>query len=127
MLSSTEKEMSEDCRIFCTTVGFWAPVEVVLLEMTRISSKRNVVDRLELIIRFWCDHTPRILWEDGSKAALLTLVEEGVTRVDSTQGSLLAKYIIEAEKKFKDILYPTGEAINDSLQRIAPYHDANDS
>jgi hypothetical protein len=127
MLSGTETGMSEDCRIFCTTVGFWAPVEVVLLEMTRISSKRNVVDRLELIIRFWCDHTPRILWEDGSKAALLTLVEEGVTRVESTQGSLLAEYIIEAEKKFKDLLYPAGEATNDSLQRIVPYDSANDS
>jgi hypothetical protein len=115
------KEMNEDCRIFCNTIGFWAPVEVVLLEMTRISSKRNVVGRLEMIIRFWCDNTPRILWEDSAREALLTLVEKGITRVDNAQGRALGEYVYQANKKFKDRLHPFADAVNDSLQGILTF------
>jgi hypothetical protein len=110
--------MTDDCRIFCISVGFWAPVEVVLLEMTRISSKRDVVNRLAMIIRFWCDYTPRILWEDGAKEGLLALVEEGVTRVDAEQGRLLADYVSQAEQKFKGLLNPFGDVVNDTSQGI---------
>jgi hypothetical protein len=121
ILSDTETEMNKDCRIFCNTVGFWAPVEVVLLEMTRISSKEDVASRLEMIIRFWCDHTPRLLWEEGAKEVLLSLVEEGVTRIDATKGRVLAEYVIQTERKFKALLHPDEEAVNDhdSVQRMA--------
>jgi hypothetical protein len=108
--------MDDDGRIFCMTVGFWAPVEVVLNEMTRIAARRDVLLRVDQIIRFWCDNTPRILWEDGANEALLTLVEEGVTRIDVEKGRSLSNYIVEAEKKFKDLLHPFSDATIDSLQ-----------
>src|SRR5947207_2254530 len=111
--------LNDDCRLFCTTTGFWAPVEVVLNEMTRIASRRNCNDRLSAIIRYWCDSTPRIIWEDGAYEALLVLVEEGVTRVDSKKGFSLDKYVVETEKKFKDLLNsPNPET--DSIQSTSP-------
>ncbi len=72
--------------------------------MTRIASRRNCIDRLNTIIRYWCDSTPRIIWEDGEYEALLVLVEEGVTRVDSKKGFSLHEYVVETEKKFKGLL-----------------------
>src|SRR5271163_1323952 len=53
LCSITENESSEideDCHIFCSTIGFWAPIEVVLIEMTRIASRMNVSERLDMII-----------------------------------------------------------------------------
>jgi hypothetical protein len=114
--------MDEEGRIFCMTVGFWAPVEVVLNEMTRIAATRDVQNRVDEIIRFWCDSTPRILWEEGANEALLTLVEEGVTRIDVDKGRSLSSYIVDAEKKFKNLLHPFDDASIDSLQSI-PHFD----
>jgi hypothetical protein len=115
--------MDEECRIFCMTVGFWAPVEVVLNEMTRIAARRDVLNRVDQIIRFWCDSTPRILWEEGTNEALLTLVEEGVTRIDVNKGRSLSSYIVDAEKKFKSLLHPFNDATIDSLQSIPHLDD----
>jgi len=95
-------EIDEDCRIFCVTTGFWAPVEVVLTEMTRISSRKDVHVRLETIIRFWCNNTPRILWEDAAKDALLLLVEEGITRIDREKGQALDNFVLETQQSFKE-------------------------
>jgi hypothetical protein len=77
ILESADPEtskMNEECRIFCTTIGFWAPVENILLEMTRIASRNNHSDQLDAIIRFWCDFTPRIMWDEGANEVLLTLI-----------------------------------------------------
>lgn len=99
-------DIDEDCRVFCTTVGFWAPVELVLQEMTRIASKKNVVARLDAIVRYWCDNTPRILWEEGANEALLVLVEEGVTSINDEKGHTLSNYVLETEKRLKGLLHP---------------------
>lgn len=114
-----ESELSEDSRIFCMTIGFWAPVEVVLVEMTRIASKYDVHARLEKIIKFWCDSTPRLLWEEGSNEAIHTLVEEGVTRIDQARGRALNNYIVQAHKKFKTSLQPFAEMAIEAHQRVS--------
>jgi hypothetical protein len=44
------------------------------------------------------------MWEEGAYEALLVLVDEGVTRVNSEKGHLLNEYVVEAEKKFKGLL-----------------------
>ena len=118
---SRKFDIDEDCRIFCTTVGFWAPVEVVLVEMTRIAARVDVRVRLEAIIRFWCEKTPRILWEDGANEALLTLIEEGVTRIDIAKGHSLQIHVVDAEKKFKDRFHPFSERSVDPLQSIPKF------
>lgn len=114
-----ESELSEDTRIFCMTIGFWAPVEVVLVEMTRIASKFDVHTRLEKIIKFWCDSTPRLLWEEGSNEAIHTLVDEGVTRIDQARGRALNNYIVQAHKKFKTLLQPFAEMAIEAHQRVS--------
>lgn len=111
-----KSDFDEDCRIFSTTVGFWAPVEIVLIEMTRIAARTDVHNRLEAIIRFWCEKTPRILWEDGANEALLTLIEEGVARIDSTKGHSLHSHVVRAEKTFKDRFHPFAYTSVDPLQ-----------
>jgi len=108
--------LDEDCRVFCTTIGFWAPLDVVLLEMTRIASGRDVSARLEQIIRYWCDNTPRILWEEGANETLLVLIEEGVTRIDSKRGRSLSDYLVKAERKFKALLDNSCGTDTDSIQ-----------
>jgi len=110
--------MDEDCRIFCTTVGFWAPVEVVLVEMTRIAARIDVHARLDVIIRFWCETTPRLLWEDGANEALLALVEEGVSRLDPSKGQSLHACVVNAEKTFKNKFHPFTEVSTDPLQSM---------
>ena len=112
----TAVELDEDCHVFCTTIGFWAPLDVVLLEMTRIASGRDVSVRLEQIIRYWCCCTPRILWEDGANESLLSLVEEGVTRLDGQRGRALTNDIVESEKKFKTLLQGSLGSDADSIQ-----------
>jgi len=109
------ENIDDDCRLFCSTVGFWAPLEVVLNEMTRIASRRNVIDRLDVIIRYWCDFTPRVMWEEGAYEALLVLVEEGVTRIDSKRGHALNDYVVQAEKKFKRLLHAPTELETESI------------
>jgi hypothetical protein len=89
---------------------------VVLLEITRIASGRDVSARLEQIIRYWCDNTPRILWEEGANDTLLALIEEGVTRIDSARGRSLSNYLVEAEKKFKTLLQPSLGSDADSIK-----------
>ena len=101
------------------TTGFWAPVEVILLDMTRIASKQDVHIRLQAIIKFWCDETPRILWEEGSKEAMHTLVDEGIARIDQSRGRALNLYIIQAHKKFKALLQPFAEMNLDAPQRVS--------
>ena len=112
-------EIDNETRIFCVTTGFWAPVEVILLEMARIASKHDVRARLETIIQFWCDETPRILWEEGSKEAIHNLVDEGITRLDQSKGRALNEYIIEAHKRFKVLLQPFAEMALDASQRVS--------
>lgn len=109
-------KMNEDCRIFCTTIGFWAPMEVVLIEMTRIASQNDHSDQLDAIIRFWCDSTPRIMWDEGANEALLTLIEEGVTRIDQEKGHLLNDCVVRAEKEFKNLLQSYVDIDNDEIQ-----------
>jgi len=59
---------------------------------------------------------PRIMWEDGAYEALLVLVEEGVTRINSEKGHSLNGYVVAAEKKFKDLLSsPETDSIQSSL------------
>ena len=116
---STVTELDEDTRIFCSTIGFWAPVEVVIVEMTKIASQRDVHARVEAIARFWCNNTPRLFWEEGSKDAILTLIEEGVSRLDSLRGRSLSNSIVEADKKFKGLLHPFAEMAPDSAQRVS--------
>src|SRR5437762_1912256 len=111
--------LDDECLLFCSTIGFWAPVEVVLVEMTRIASRRKVADRLDAIIKYWCDCTPRVMWEEGSHEALLVLVDEGVTRVDSEKGHLLHEYVVEAEKRFKGLLHPDTDLDTDSFESIS--------
>jgi hypothetical protein len=55
-----------------------------------------------MMIRFWCDNTPRILWDEGGLDLLLLLVEEGVTRINAARGRALADHVVEAEKQFKN-------------------------
>ena len=116
---SKTTEIDDDTRIFCMTTGFWAPVEVVLLEMTRLASKRDVHQSLETIIKFWCDETPRVLWEEGAKQAMHNLVDEGLTRIDSARGRALNQYIIRAHKKFKVLLQPFAEMALDAPERVS--------
>lgn len=108
--------VDEDCRVFCTTVGFWAPLDVVLLEMTRIAAARDVSTRVEQIIRYWCDKTPRILWEEGANETLLALVEEGVTRINNERGRSLSDHLVKAERKFKALLQNSHGTDTDSIQ-----------
>jgi len=74
---------------------------------------------VDTVIRFWCDNTPRLLWEEGSKEAILTLVEEGVTRIDSLRGRSLASYIVDADRRFKHLLHPFAEIAPESAQRVS--------
>jgi hypothetical protein len=83
--------------------------------MTRIASRRNAIDRLDIIIRYWCDFTPRVMWEEGAYEALLVLVEEGVTRIDNEKGHALNDYVVQAEKKFKEFLHPPTELETESI------------
>jgi len=96
-------------------------VEVVLVEMTRIAARTDVLVRLEAIIRFWCDKTPRILWEDGANEALLILIEEGVTRIDPVKGRSLHSHVVRTEKKFKDRFHPFTDTSVDPLQSTSIY------
>jgi hypothetical protein len=117
--NSDSTEIDHDTRIFAVTTGFWAPVEVILVEMTRIAIKQDVQTRLEAIIRFWCDETPRILWEEGSRKAMHTLVDEGIARLDESKGRALNQYIIQAHKNFKALLQPFAEMNLDASQRVS--------
>ena len=55
------------------------------------------------------------MWEDGAYEALLVLVEEGVTRIDSERGHALNDYVVQAEKKFKGLLHPPTEPETESI------------
>ena len=72
--------------------------------MTRIASQKDVHVRLETIIRFWCNNTPRILWGDAAKDVLLLLIEEGVTRIDKEKGQALDNFVLETHKSFKELV-----------------------
>ena len=118
-INSDRKVMDQDCRIFCMTIGFWVPIENALVEMTRIASARDVSARLDMIVRFWCDHTPRIMWEEAAYDALLTLVEDGVTRIDKGKGESLHQYVIQSEKSFRNLLQtPIIDSDNESVRSI---------
>lgn len=84
--------------------------------MTRIASGRDVSARLEQIIRYWCDNTPRILWEEGANETLHALIEEGVTRINSERGRSLSDYLVEAERKFKTLLQSSPGKDTDSIR-----------
>lgn len=88
--------------------------------MTRIASRKNCVDRLDALVRYWCDSTPRIMWEEGAYEALLVLVDEGVTRVNSDKGQSLNEFVVEAEKKFKGLLNSPDPEM-DCIQSSFPY------
>jgi hypothetical protein len=104
-----------DYEIFCTTTGFWAPVDSILGTLTQIVSRMDVSDRVEKMIRFWCDTTPRILWDEGGLDSLLLLVEEGVTRINAARGRTLADRVVEAEKQFKNSVQETPKADTESV------------
>ena len=55
------------------------------------------------------------MWEEGAYEALVVLVEEGVTRVDSKKGQALNDYVVQAERKFKGLLHPPTELETESI------------
>jgi hypothetical protein len=112
-LSST---MDRDYGLFCTTTGFWAPVDVVLGTLIRIASRKDLSHKVDTIIRFWCDLTPRILWDEGGLEAMLLLVEEGVTRINDGLGRALADYVVTADKRFKQTLEAPSKIETDSIE-----------
>jgi hypothetical protein len=104
-----------DYEIFCTTTGFWAPVDSILGTLTQIACRKDVSDRAEKMIRFWCDSTPRILWDEGGLDSLLLLVDEGVTRINGERGRALADHVVEAEKRFKNSLQESPKVDTESI------------
>jgi len=125
VLCNTSPTTDSDFGLFCTTTGFWAPVDVILGTLTRIACRKDVSEKVNMMIRFWCDLTPRILWDEGGLEALLLLVEEGVTRIDSGLGRALADYVIAAEKKFNQKLQESSKAETDSIESLIPVPEEN--
>ena len=63
------------------------------------------------------------MWEEGAYEALLVLVDEGVTRVNSDKGQSLNEYVVESEKKFKGLLNspdPEMDYIQSSFPHLSP-------
>jgi len=84
--------------------------------MTRIASGKDVSARLDIVVRFWCDHTPRILWEESIVEALHILVEEGVSKFAKELGKSLTLYVAETEKRFKSLLHAFADMDNESMK-----------
>jgi len=120
VLCDTSPPVDRDYGLFCATTGFWAPVDVILGTLTRIACRKDVSEKVDMMIRFWCDLTPRILWDEGGLEALLLLVEEGVTRINSGLGRALADYVIAAEKKFNQKLQESSKVESDSIESFIP-------
>jgi hypothetical protein len=110
-------EIDEDCRVFCSTIGFWGPTDLVFQELTKIAAGKDVSTRLDTILRYLCDRSPRLLCDEMSDA-ISTLIELGVTRVDNAKGVALRDHVEKAVHAFKSLLHPFAKSSEDVLSGI---------
>src|SRR6202012_306513 len=75
-------------RVFCSTIGFWAPPNIVFVELRRLAAAGDVRERLVDMIDFWCRQTPSLFLDRSAKEGIMHLIDVGLSKSNNEEAEM---------------------------------------